>query len=305
MPSAADLAPRLQQSLLLDWDDPLLRGPLFVAEDGTARKKLADLAGPRSDGAVTWSAFRTLMQFPASVWLPRLLGVPAEGRAWEPATLDFWVRAPPLPARLLWLLDHLDTLAFYDTRQEAAAKARLQRVAASLDRWRAQAATGADRGDGILEPPYEADVVVTTPTVTLGVAGLYRHDIEARTAWDPQRDAIARGLDAALDLAGAAREPWYLLVTDDYRHESAEGRPPAYERLAPAYQHDAAFRARQLAHRPAEALAGLDGHVLWLSWADLMDRVLDASAALNGPQRLLLRRLVDYLKDRHLLFKGG
>ena len=37
------------------------------------------------------------------------------------------------------------------------------------------------RGDGILEAAHEPDLVVRTPNALVVIAGLYRHDIEART----------------------------------------------------------------------------------------------------------------------------
>jgi hypothetical protein len=305
MPQAADLPPRLQQALLLDWDAPELRGPLFVAPGGAARKKLTDLVGPRSDDAVTWSVFRTLQRLPAAVWLPPVLGAPAEDSGWEPASFTYWLQLPPSTERLLWLLGHLDGLAFADPRQAAAAAARLQRVQAAHERWQTQIRAGLARGDGVLEPPFDAGVVITTPENVVVVLGLYRRDIELRTAWDPQRDALSRGLDAALDLAGEGRTPWLLLATDGYRHEGPDLRAFSYEALAPRYRDDPAFLAAMLPHRRAPDLARLASRLRWLSWADLLDAVLDRSAALNAEHRLLLRHLVDYLKTKRLLFKGG
>lgn len=305
MPTVHDLAPRLQGALLLDWDAPELRGPLFVGPDGAARKRLTDLVSPRSDAAVTWNVFRTLERLPAAAWLPHVLGVPASGRAWQPVQLRWWPSVPPPRARLLWLLDHLDALRFYDQAQAAAADARVHRVAAALDRWRQQVQGGALRGDGVFETAFEADVAIDAPEACVLVSGLYRRDIERRTAWDPERDALARGLDAALELAGPAREPWLLLVTDDYRHEGPDVRAMAYEGLAPRYRDDPAFLAARLPHRLPAEQARMQGKLRWLSWADLLDIVLDNSTGLSPAQRLLLRRLVDYLKGKRLLFKGG
>ena len=123
--------------------------------------------------------------------------------------------------------------------------------------------------------------------------------------WDPQRDQIARCLDAALDLAGEARQPYFLLATDDYSHANLETPAMAYETLLPRYRDDAAFRAARLPHRSAEELARLDGRIGWLSWADLVDTVLDHSSAFSPEQKRMLRDLVDYLRSRRLLHKGG
>lgn len=316
MPLASELAPRLQQALLVDWDAPELQGAEFVGPDGSARRRLTEIANPRADAALTWSVFRVLGRFPAAVWLPHLLGAEPDPARWEPATLDWWVPVAPPAGRLLWLLDRLDDL-LADDRLPAAGRARIKRVAANLDRWRAQIAAGADRGDGILEGAYEADAVIQTPAALVVVTGRYQRDVESSTAWDPARDAICRGLDAALDRAGPDREPWYLLVTDDYHHESSadrlvyndyrgapETKTMAYERLMPRYESDAAFLAERLPHRTPEERSRLAGHIRWLSWADLTDAVLDYSAALSAEHRLLLRKMVDYLRDKRLLFKG-
>jgi hypothetical protein len=304
MPTLNEMAPRLQQALLFDWDAPELRGPLFLRPDGVVRKKLADLASPRSDNAVTWSVFRTLQRLPSAGWLPHLLDTPGDSAASEPVTFDWWPSTAPAPARLLWLLDHTDGLSPADPTQQQAATARLTKVAQQADRWRQQIAAGADRGDGVLEPAFETDLAISTPTALVLVIGLYRRDIERRTYWDPQRDTLARGLDAALRLAGTARAPWLLLLTDDYRHEGPDVRAMAYESLALRYR-DPAFLAARLPHLTGAEHQRLTDHLRWLSWADLLDVVLDHAAGIAPEGRLALRRLVDYLKDKRLLFKGG
>jgi len=304
VPALSELAPRLRQALLLDWDAPELRGPLFLRPDGAVRKKLSDLASPRSDNAITWAVFRTLQRLPVANWLPHLLGAPDAAAVTESASFDWWPSVPPASRRLLWLLDHLDGLAPADPAQQSAAAARLAKVAQNADRWRQQIAAGVERGDGILEPPCEADLAINTPTALVLVVGLYLGDIERRTGWDPQRDTLARGLDAALTLAGPGRTPWLLLLTDEYRHEGPYVRAAAYETLAPRYG-DASFLAAQLPHLDDADHARLAGRMRWLSWADLLDTVLDHHGGLTPEDRLALRRLVDYLKDKGLLFKGG
>ena len=71
------------------------------------------------------------------------------------------------------------------------------------------------------------------------------------------------------------------------------------------YRDDSAFRAAQLPHRSDEELARLEGRIGWTTWADLMDTVLDNSADFLAEHKGLLRELVEYLKERKLLHKGG
>ena len=71
------------------------------------------------------------------------------------------------------------------------------------------------------------------------------------------------------------------------------------------YRDDPAFRAAQLPHRSDEELARLEGCIGWTTWADLMDTVLDNSADFPVEHKSLLRELVEYLKERKLLHKGG
>lgn len=304
MPTLSELAPRLQQALLLDWDAPELRGPLFLRPDGVVRKKLADLASSRSDNAITWSVLRTLQHLPSAGWLPPLLGIPDDAAEREPVAFDWWPSIAPTPARLLWLLDHTDGLVPADSAQQETATARLAKVTQQAERWRQQIAAGTYRGDGILEPSFEADLTISTPGALVLIVGLYRRDIERRTFWDPQRDTLARGLEAALALAGPIRTPWLLLLTDDYRHEGPDLRAMAYESLAVRYR-DPAFLAARLPHLTNAEHQRLAGHLRWLSWADLLDVVLDHSSRVPPEGRLTLRRLVDYLKEKRLLFKGG
>ena len=308
MPTASDYLQRLRGRLLLDWDDPLFSGPLFMGEQGAARKKLIDLASPRSEDAITWSVFRTLAQIHPESWLPAILNhvARAEGTAGSPLYMEFWREVAPPAARLLWMLDHLDTLAFFDPLRQQQAGQRLERVRKSRERWKAQVAAGpSERGDGIFEGPTEIDVVLITPAVLVVIEGKAAHDIPVSTPWDPHRDQVARCLDAALELAGPQRRPYALLITDDYVHEGPDTLPKAYEALLPRYRDDPAFRAARLPHRSAAELARLDGHIGWVSWADMVDIALDNSAALSPEQKRLLRDLVDYLRSKRLLHKGG
>ena len=73
MPAATEYLPRLRGQLVLDWDDPIFSGPLFVGESGAARKKLTDLVSKNSEDAVTWSVFRTLSRLNAADWLPHII----------------------------------------------------------------------------------------------------------------------------------------------------------------------------------------------------------------------------------------
>lgn len=307
MPAAADYLQRLRRRLLLDWDDPIFQGPLFVGEGGAARKKLTEIVSPRSEDAVIWNVFRTLGRLPSESWLLpvlRLASCSVESIS-APLSIAFWRQVSPPQRRLRWLLDHLDTLAFHDPRQAGQARQRLERVRGRLDSWQAAVTQGSERGDGIFEGGPELDVVLTCPDLLVVVEARSNLDVPTRTPWDPQRDQIARCLDAALDLAGLERQPCFLLVTDDYLHAGVEALSMAYEKLLPSYRDDPAFRAARLSHRAAKELARLEGRIGWLSWADLVDTVLDHSAAFTLEQKRLLRDLVDYLRGRKLLHKGG
>lgn len=300
MPAAEELLARLPSRLVIDADDPVFRSARFVSDTGAARRPLTELLGPRSAGALLWSTFRTLARFPSETWLAPLLG-PGAPDAGDPVDLEFWPRVPPPRSRLLWLLDHLDTLAYHDPA-DAAARARRERVAAARAEWRVRLRTGATRGDGVFEDPVDLGLVVRTSGLLLVVEAVYQGDIAARTPWDPQRDAVARALDGALDLAGR-RRPALLFLSDAYRHPGAA--PPAYATLLPHYRTDPAFLAARLPHRTPRERDRLAGAVHWLSWADFIDLVLDHSAALPAEHKRLLVNLVHYLKDKHLLHKGG
>ena len=303
MASAEEYLERLRSKLLLDWDDPQFRGPRFVGDHGAARKPLSDLVSPRSAQALVWSAFRTLSRLPPSTWLGPLLRLPSEA---TPAVVDleFWPVVPPPRARLLWLLEHSETMSFHDPLRAAAAAARLQRVARDRVLWEHRLHAGAEKGDGVFEEPVEIDLVGRTPQTLLAVTALYQDDIAIRTQWDPQRDGLARILDAALELAGA-RRPTFLLLTDSYTRAGVNGRAAAFEALMPRYRDDPGFLRARLPHRSERELSRLQGNIHWLSWADFTDLVLDNSAALPMEHKRLLINLVHYLKDRHLLHKGG
>jgi len=308
MPAATEYYDRLRRRLLLDWDDRIFRGPLFVGEGGVARKKLTEMVGPRSEDAVTWNVFRSLSSLPAEAWLASVLRQAScvVDDVTSPVAIEFWLQVAPSKARLLWLLDHPDTLSFHDPRQEEQSRQRLERVAAQRERWRKAIAEGsAERGDGVFEGGLELDAVVSNNEIVVVIEARSASDAPTRTPWDPQRDQIARCLDAALDWAGRTRQPYFLLATDDYAHASLETTAMVYETLLPRYRDDAAFRASRLPHRSAAEVARLDGRIGWLSWADLVDVVLDHSASFSPEQKRLLRDLVDYLRSRRLLHKGG
>lgn len=294
---------RLRTRLLLDWDDPLFRGPRFVGEGGSARKALSDLASPRSAQALAWSAFRTFSRLPPSTWLSPLLHLPPDDGSAK-VGLEFWATAPAPRARLLWLLDHLDTLSFHDPVRAPAASARLDRVARDRTSWEQRVHAGAVKGDGVFEEPIEIDLLVRTPDTLLVVTVLHQSDIATRTQWDPERDGLARGIDAAIDLAGG-RRPAFLLLTDSYTRAGANGRAAAFERLLPRYRDDAGFLEERLPHRSARELDRIRGNVHWLSWADLTDLVLDHSAGLPLEHKRLLINLVHYFREKRLLHKGG
>lgn len=256
MPSATDYLPRLKDRLLLDSDDPIFSGPLFVGEGGVARKKLRDLVGPKSEDAITWSVFRAFQRLPTRQWMEALLGQAIEGDV----EIRFW--------------------------------------------------------------PKDADLALESLGLIAVIEGIYTSDIAGQTA--RQGDQIARCLNATLDLAGPDQEPHFVLITDDYAHPQvdpmARWMGPAampndepspyvptlqYEILMPRYMNEPGFLASRLPHRRPEEVQRLEGHIGWLSWADLIDGVLDRSAGFSPEQHLVLRRLVDWLRDKRLLHKGS
>jgi hypothetical protein len=280
MPPATDFLPRLKDRLFLDWDDAVFEGPLFVAEDGSARKKLRDLVSSRSEDAITWSVFRAFVRLPADIWLQALLS--GAGRDAQPGRQDAGAPGPGTGAP-----DEV-----------------------SLSFWQGG-----------------ADVAIEGSRFAIAIDGKYTSDIASRG----ERDEIGRGLEAALDLAGPDRDPHFVLITDDYSHPQTESMarwlgpssllPPgqagapvlptsrealmAYETLMPRYRDDAAFRASRLPKSSPEDLARLAGRIGWLSWADLVDGVLDRSGGLAPEQKKLLQELVNYLRPKRLLHKGS
>ncbi|GEM_PF-2713471 len=308
MPSANDIYPRLRERLLLDWDAPLLRGPLFVTESGAARKKLTELASARSEAGLIWSVFRTFARLPAHAWARRLLSCcpTAPTEAITSVSMEFWAQARPPQSRLLWLLDHIDALGANLPDGGVVAR-RLQRVKADIERWRAIVAAHpqAVGGDGVLESPVELDVTLEAPGVKVALKAVFAKDIQTGTEIDPARDEIARCLDALLDGVTPRQEPYFLFVSDDYAHEGLYTSAMAYESLMPRYRDEPAFLATQLPHRSEGDLARLRGRIGWTTWADVTDNILDGFGEYNNEQRALLRKLVDYLKPKKLLHRGG
>lgn len=331
MPSAADYLPRLKDRLLLDADDPIFSGPLFVGEGGEARKKLRDLVSTRSEDAITWSVFHSFTRLPTPEWMGSLLATcPSAPRSFPEsieAVVECWRKILPPRSALLWMLEHLDQLS---SRAPEETVRRLERVRHDLAHWLDLVCTAPPpRGLGVFEGPTEADLVVETPQFTVLIESKYTSDIATATTSWPQRDQIARCIDAALELAGPDREPYFVLITDDYAHPQVDtmarwmgptppspaGEAPAlpvsyvpalqYEILMPRYMNEPSFLASRLPHRCPEEVQRLEGHIGWLSWADLIDGVLDRSAGFTPEQHLVLRRLVDWLRDKRLLHKGS
>src|SRR5581483_10810366 len=111
-----------------------------------------------------------------------------------------------------------------------------ERVRRNPDFWRTTIQDAAVlKGDGILEGPLELDIAIRAPGLTIVADGRYLGDIPPPPAWLPERDHIARYLDALLDLAAPEDAGYFLLLTDDYAHQHTDVPPMAYEALIPRY----------------------------------------------------------------------
>lgn len=268
MSAAEEYLTRLKDRLFLDWEDPVFRGPLFVSETGDPRARLKQLVSLKSEDALTWSVFRAFTRLPTEDWLIPLLSACNQEPPSYPSQVD----------QLFW-------------RQAGSPR------------------------------PLTLDLVLEAPAFVVVVEGKSTSDIASTQS----TDQIARCLDVALDLAGPARDPYFLLISDDFTHEQPDpmvrwlgarslglDEAPApvtsqllYERLMPRYRDDPAFRTSRLPHRSVQDLARLEGRIAWLTWANLIDGVLDRSSHFRPEQKRLLQELVDFLRPKRLLHKGS
>ncbi len=290
-------------NLLLDCDAPIFEGPLFRAKRGGPMKKLKDLMSPNSEDAVTWSVFRMLERhFKAVPWVQGLLRV-ACGESIhvtcpEPS-MCFWELGWPQDRRLLWLLDHSHEPRIAGSAGNGKDPKRIPNVKANQAEYRQRVLSGKIRGRAawILEGPTQFDVLIRCPGVLVAMEAKYTSDIDDHVRWDAGRDQIGRVIDVGLSVAQQEhRELYFLLITDGKPHVL----PLLYEQLMPSYQSDLAFLAKRLPHRPSEELEGLQNHVGWISWRQIVDWLDQQHSSLDASQHQWLTRAQWYLQQRHL-----
>jgi len=292
-----------RDNLYIDKDHPIFRGPLFVGRNGSPTKKARDLSDPRSEDAVTWSVFRTLLRIAPCRWLngftrdPTGVTVPildADMSNMEIEYIKFWPHVPAPQSRLLWLLDHLHDPRISEKSKGACANPkRLQRIRQRFSFYREKARAGCLlRGIAVLEGATELDALIEYPRFLVAVEAKYTADLSFPT-WDSERDQLGRVIDIAIELSSQQRKPGFaVLVTDRRSHDP----PKLYEHLAPRYQ-DREFLRKKLPHRTAEELDRLAG-VGWITWREVLDGV--DQDGLSGCERQLLCGLAAYLSVRGL-----
>ena len=290
-------------NLLLDYDAPIFGGSLFRGKDGRPTKKLVDLESPISEDAVTWSVFRVLARHFLSVpWVEGLLRTACGesiALACPEPQVSFWEHAWPPASRLLWLLEHIDEPRIANSVGAGEYPQRLPQVRANLPEYRQRILSGQTRGRRawILEGPTEFDALIRCPGMLVAIEAKFKSDIEDHVRWDADRDQIGRVIDVGLALAQEEDRTFhFLLITDSKQHEP----PKRYEQRMPRYQSDPAFLPRQLPHRSSEELEGLQSHLGWISWPQILDWLRQQSPALDTLQRQWVTALESYLQQRNL-----
>jgi hypothetical protein len=141
----------LGSNLLIDKDHDIFRGPLFIGEHGSIRKKARDLLSPVSEDAVTWSVFRTLSRIPPSLWLGQFVEgatggavtvVDEDSTGAECELCTFWPSVPAPTSRLIWLLEHLDDPRIRGSKGASLDPERVQRIQRRLVHYLGKAREG-------------------------------------------------------------------------------------------------------------------------------------------------------------------
>jgi hypothetical protein len=297
-------------NLYIDRDHEIFGGPLFVGRDGSPTKKARDLANSRSEDAVTWSVFRTLLRIAPCRWLGRFVRtatgveVPildADLVDMELEYIKFWPHVPAPQSRLLWLLEHLDDPRIQDSdgaraeRVRLTSERRLQRIRRRLSSYREKAQNGRlGRGIAVLEGATELDALIDHPRFLVAMEAKYLADLAPSTTWDLERDQFGRVVDIAIELSlQRDKHGFAVLVTDRRSHDP----PLRYEELAPRYQTGRGFLEEKLPHRSPKELNALRG-VGWTTWQEILGGI--DQQGLGGCERQLLTGLADYLRARGL-----
>ena len=274
--------------LLLDCNDPIFQGSLFVGNNGNPTKKMRDLHSPNSEDAVTWSVFRLLdCHFADSPWLPELLtlaGCRIEA-AGQPE-IAFWKHGCPSKERLLWLLNHTQDPRVAESGGASEDPKRLSLVRQHLDEYTRHINDGKTRSrrKWILEGPTEFDVIIRCPGLMVAVEAKLYSDVSTKITWDAGRDQISRVVDVGLEVARQeSREFCFLLISDRRQHDP----PKHYERLMPECR--------------ANPPAGLSAdHLGWLTWGGIYDWLAEQKSQCSATQVSWIDKMRGFLAQRSL-----
>ena len=165
--------------LLLDCNDPIFQGSLFVGKNGDPTKKMRDLRSPNSEDAVTWSVFRLLgRHFAGLHWLSQLLALAGcDLQASGTPQVSFWEKGFPSKERLLWLLNHTQDPRMAESDGAGEDPNRLRLVRQHLDEYTRHINDEKTRSKQkwILEGDTEFDLIIRCPGLLVAVeAKLYR-----------------------------------------------------------------------------------------------------------------------------------
>ncbi len=275
--------------LLLDCNDPIFQGSLFVGKNGDPTKKMRDLHSPNSEDAVTWSVFRLLDRHLAGLhWLSELLAL---GRcrieAADQPEIAFWERGYPSKERLLWLLNHTQDPRMAESDGAGEDPKRLRLVRQRLDEYTRHINDGKTRSrrKWILEGPTEFDVIIRCHGLLVAVEAKLYSDVATEITWDTGRDQIARVVDVGLEVARQeSREFCFLLVSDRRQHDP----PKEYERLMTAYRAS-----------PPDGLSA--DHLGWLTWGEIYDWLAEQKSQCSTTQVAWIDKMRGFLAQRSLL----
>ena len=251
-----------RDNLTIDIDSDLVRG------------RAAEMRSEHSESALLWNVFRTLQRIDPGLWLPRLVRsalpravrdgsvAPALDRAGlADVQFHWWQRWDVPPERHTWLhdaalsgclrLDHYPAHCVPDKKAEI--ERRLQ-------------------NELPFEDPVEIPLCIETRDCFLGIETVYKSNLRRHTAFDSQRDAILRLLDAGSTAAsGRGKRFAALVLCTDPRMLNVET-----VRLVDRYRGQPQRLVEALPHRPDRAaLERLAEAIGLLRWKDLGTLLLE------------------------------